>query len=84
MHNDNYDSSSRSWFDQIPPGSIRTQSNPNASTTYDNTFQVVYVGTDGHLHDDVYTPWKGTWSDAIPTGSATPAGVLPAVANTDI
>jgi hypothetical protein len=84
VHNDNYEPVAKSWFDQIPPGSSPTGANPNASTTYDNTFQVVYVDSAHRLQDDVFTPWKGTWSDTIPSGSVKVGGFAPSVANTDI
>jgi hypothetical protein len=84
VHNDNYDPVTKTWFDQIPPGSTFTEASPNGSTTYNNTFPVVY--SDGtHIHVDVFNPSTGTWSDTIPTGSAKGIfGRAPAVANTDI
>jgi hypothetical protein len=82
VHLDTYYAPGRSWSDGIAPSSIPASNSPTGTSTYNDTFQLVYTGSDSRLHDDVFTPSTNTWSDSIPTGSAPVDGAV-AVANVD-
>lgn len=67
IHNDQFDPKAKTWFDQIPPGSVKASSGgPSAVDEGNGYFRIVYVGTDLRVHQarfDDNTP--KFWANSI-------------------
>jgi len=79
IHDSAFNVTTRSWSDQIAPGSVPAKTDPYAVKTADNRYHIVYVGTDGFVHDDFEDPATKAFTDLIPVGSVKAAPVVPAV-----
>jgi hypothetical protein len=69
VHDSAYNTVTKTWSDQIAPGSVATNSDPYAAQTFDHRYHIVYVDLAGNLHDDFEDPATKTWTDLIPPGS---------------
>jgi hypothetical protein len=78
IHDSAFNVITKTWSDQVAPGSVPAGTDPYAARTFDR-FHIVYVGTDGFVHDDFEDSSTRAWTDLIPPNSVKAALVVPAV-----